>query len=185
MRDYKNITDTDLLAMLQDGDRSAFAEIHHRYAPLLFRHAMGMLRDKSAAADALQDIFVVLWEKRSELIIRTSLAAYIYGITRFTLLGYIRKTSFARGYLAVLSAEMQEETQGADRSLLEKELAERIEAEVDMLPEKMKAIFRLSRSGGYSYKDISRELQVTEHTVRKQVSNALRILRIKLHRLFF
>lgn len=179
MERYKEKKEHELLAGLQEGDYLAFSEIHRRYAPLLFRHAVAMVNDAETAQDAIQDVFVTLWEKRQELSVRTTLSGYIYAMTRNSVLAYIRKTRYIDKYLEVLHREM-EAAPPADNLLIEKELARKIEDEIGRLPPKMREIFQLSRHGNHSYQQISQKTGVTSHTVRKQISNALKILRTKL-----
>lgn len=179
MERYKEKTEHELLAGLQEGNYLAFSEIHRRYAPLLFRHAVAIVNDAETAQDAIQDVFVTLWEKRQELSVRTTLSGYIYAMTRNSVLAYIRKTRYIDKYLEVLHREMEAEPP-ADNLLIEKELARKIEDEIGRLPPKMREIFQLSRHGNHSYQQISQKTGVTSHTVRKQISNALKILRTKL-----
>jgi len=49
-----------------------------------------------------------------------------------------------------------------------------------LLPPKMREIFELSRKEYLSHKEIAEKLGISEQTVSKQVSNALKILRTKL-----
>ena len=49
------------------GDRAALAEIYDRYADRLFDFSVGMLRDRDAAADCVQDVFVTAATKLGQL----------------------------------------------------------------------------------------------------------------------
>ncbi|CAN5120181.1 RNA polymerase sigma factor SigM [soil metagenome] len=49
------ISDAELLAAHAGGDRDAFAELVHRHQDRLWAVALGTLRDREEAADALQD----------------------------------------------------------------------------------------------------------------------------------
>ncbi|MNY46224.1 RNA polymerase sigma factor [compost metagenome] len=70
-----------------------------------------------------------------------------------------------------------------DNQLREKELIAVIEKEVSLLPTKMREMFEMSRNEGLSHKEIAEKLGVSDLTVKKQVSNAVKILKGKL-RLF-
>jgi RNA polymerase sigma-70 factor (ECF subfamily) len=56
--------------------------------------------------------------------------------------------------------------------------------EINALPPKMREIFIMSRNQSLSYREISEQLDITEHTVKKQISNAIKLLRIKLRLIF-
>lgn len=49
----------------------------------------------------------------------------------------------------------------------------------------MQEVFSLSRKGYLSHKEIAADLNLSEQTVKKQVNNALRILRTRLGLLVF
>ncbi|MNT81059.1 RNA polymerase sigma factor [compost metagenome] len=55
-----------------------------------------------------------------------------------------------------------------------------IEKGIAELPPKMREVFELSRKHIMSHKEIAEQLNISEQTVRKQVNNALKILRSKL-----
>jgi RNA polymerase sigma-70 factor (ECF subfamily) len=57
-----------------------------------------------------------------------------------------------------------------------KQLQEHIDTSIDKLPSKMKAIFVLKRDEQLSHKEIAQRLGIAENTVKKQISNALKIL---------
>ncbi|MNL67317.1 RNA polymerase sigma factor [compost metagenome] len=55
-----------------------------------------------------------------------------------------------------------------------------IEKEIAALPQKMREVFELSRKQNLSHKEIAEQLGISEQTVSKQVTNALKILKTKL-----
>jgi RNA polymerase sigma-70 factor (ECF subfamily) len=60
-----------------------------------------------------------------------------------------------------------------------------IDREIDALAPKMREIFLLSRRSNLSHKEIAQKLGIAEPTVKKQVNNALKTLRVKLGLLSF
>lgn len=55
-----------LLAQVASGDRAALRGIYVRHSTRLFGIAMAILRDRTAAADALQDAFLKLWQRAGQ-----------------------------------------------------------------------------------------------------------------------
>src|SRR5690606_29600580 len=55
-----------------------------------------------------------------------------------------------------------------------KELSAYIHQQIDSLPSKMKEVFVLSREIGLSNKEIARQLDLSEHTVKKQINNSIK-----------
>jgi RNA polymerase sigma-70 factor (ECF subfamily) len=54
---------TDLLGKVAKGDRAALRAVYVRQSTRLFGVAMAILRDRTAAADVLQDAFLKLWAR--------------------------------------------------------------------------------------------------------------------------
>lgn len=185
---YSTLSDLELMALIKGGDQYAFAQIYDRYFPLLLRHAADMLHDKDEAKDAVQDIFQMFWEKAAQLEIHTSLKSFLYVSTRYRVLKQIRRSKVVTHFTDALQeqAEARADTAATDDDLTEKELIQKIEAGLAKLPAKMREVFELSRIDELSHKEISKKLALSDHTVKRQISNALKIMRESLNKgLFF
>lgn len=181
MVDYHIQSDTELARLLKTGDHAAYNEIYNRYWGILYKHALRMLDDIDQAKDVIQDVFTMLWVKSKELQLTSSLSAFLYASVRNRTMNQIDHSKVRESYLTSLEKTIEEGEYSTDELLMEKELAKRIEAELSLLPEKMRRVFELSRIHDYSYKEISEELNISDNTVKKQMSNALKILRMKIH----
>lgn len=181
---YESYPDSELAVLLRQGDGDAFAEIYERYWALLLSHALKMLGGEEEAKDVVQDVFSTLWLQRTSLDIHTSLSSFLYIAVRYRVLNLFRRSKVAGRYLDALQRNMEEGLPAVDLPL-EKELARRIEEGVGQLPPRMKEIFELSRVHGYSYREIAEKTGLADNTVKRQVSNALKILRVKFGQLIF
>lgn len=181
---YNSYTDSELATLLIQDDRAAFAEIYERYWSILLNHALKMLGSEDEAKDVIQDVFSTLWQKRTTLEIHTSLASFLYISVRYQVLKVIRHSKVAERYLSTLQRNIEEGLPATDLPQ-ERELAKRIEDGIRQLPPRMKEVFELSRIHGYSYREIAEKLDLADNTVKRQVSNALKILRIRLNQLLF
>ncbi|QIH35476.1 RNA polymerase sigma-70 factor [Sphingobacterium sp. DR205] len=179
-----DLSDKELLALVLKKDEQAFGHLYERYFPLLFIYAHKIISDEEVVKDILQDVFVSLWSKTS-LEINTSFSSYIYAAVRFQLFDYIDKQKVRKGYADSLQHFLDQGEYSTDNYLLEKELQQQIEKEIMNLPPKMREIFILSRQQEKSYEEIAKQSNVSLNTVRKQVSNALKIMRSKFTLLFF
>jgi RNA polymerase sigma factor (sigma-70 family) len=78
----RDTTDADLVAAAAVGDRAAFAAIYDRYANRLHDFCVGMLRDRDAAADCVQDAFCTAATKLTQLRDADKLRPWLYSIAR-------------------------------------------------------------------------------------------------------
>jgi RNA polymerase sigma-70 factor (family 1) len=177
---YSNLKDEELLQLLRFGDHTAYEELYRRYWAILFRHARKMLSNDEEAKDLVQDLFATLWNKAAELIIQSSFSAYLYGMVRYKVFDLIDKRKVQKHHLQSLENFIHRGECTTDHTVRENELSKIIEREISMLPSKMREVFELSRKSHFSYQQISTHLQISDQTVKKQIYNALKILRFKL-----
>jgi|SRR5690606_6434781 len=177
---YSACSDQELILLLKENDHDAFVEIYHRYSEPLYRHAYKMLRDREVAKDLIQELFTVLWSKRSEFVLQASLSSYLFTATRNRVIKIISHKSIESVYFSSIQKSINQGNAITDHLVREKELSAIIEKEIDKLPRKMRTVFNLSRKDQLSHSEIAAQLNISESTVKKQVNNALKILRVKL-----
>jgi len=177
---YSNFSDTQLVDLIKSGDEIAFTEIHHRYYGILYSHAYRKLQNREEVKDVLQEVFTNIWNNRENQIYKTSFASYLYISVRNRILNVIRLHKMKMGYQMSLEGFIELGDNFTDSLLREHELIALIEKEVSALPKKMRLIFEMSRNHQLSHKEIAEELKISPATVKKQVNNALKTLRVKL-----
>ena len=143
-------------------------------------HALKMLRHEEDARDAVQELFTSLWTRGPHLTDGTNLAGYLYVTVKNKVLDQIAQKKVRANYLESLAVFMEENQDSTIEALTQKELLLALDAEIERLPAKMKAIFEMRIRQHLSYKEIADELDISDKTVKKQVSNAIAILKPKL-----
>lgn len=177
---YSGQSNQELMDLVRQHDERAFTEIYNRYKGVLFIHACRMLENAEEAKDVIQDLFTVLWSRRNEILITGSLSSYLYAAVKNRILDQMAKDKSRDRYIDSLAGFMEEGEYITDHQLRENELSRLIEKEVALLPAKMRQIFELSRVSNLSHKEIAAEMNISDKTVKKQISNALIILRKKI-----
>ena len=82
----------DLLTRVATGDRDALRMLYMRQSTRLFGVAMIILRDRSAAADAIQTAFVKIWQRAAQFDAeRGDASAWLGAVVRHTALDAIRR----------------------------------------------------------------------------------------------
>ncbi|RNL79177.1 sigma-70 family RNA polymerase sigma factor [Nocardioides marmorisolisilvae] len=75
-------SDAELVGLVLQADREAFAVVYDRYGPRLYDFAYSMLRQREDAADAVADSFVTFAEKLPQLREPDRLRPWLYAIVR-------------------------------------------------------------------------------------------------------
>lgn len=181
---YQNINDQELVMLLRKGDKRAYTEVYNRYKNLLYNHAYKKLGNHEEVKDILQELFTNLWNKRAEIPDTANLSGYLYSGMRNRIFNLFSRKQVENRYLASLREFVNERNYTTDLLVREKEFASLIQKEIDTLPPKMREVFLLSRKEYLSHKEIAEKLSISEQTVSKQVTNALKMLRLRLGSLF-
>ena len=178
---YNSLKDSELLDLLRSGNEKAFAEIYERYWGLMFHHVLKMTGDKDETKDLVQELFTNLWLNVEQIESETNVAAYLYVSARNKVINLIRHDRVKNNYLSSLSNFANHHQNSILEQLSAKDLSIAIEREIQNLPCKMREIFELSRKKFRTHKEIAEELQISDKTVKKQINNAIKILRLRLN----
>lgn len=171
----------DLIASLKKDDQSAMEIIYTTHWEQVFDAAYKRIGNESIAQDITQDIFISIWEKRHELEIKESLAAYLHGSVKYRVINYFKSNITKEKYTADLFAltDGVSSLHTANR-LLVKEIHHELDIAIAELPERMGQIFSMSRKQEKSNDEISEELNLSVQTVKNQLTAALKIIRKRL-----
>jgi RNA polymerase sigma-70 factor (family 1) len=174
-------SDDVLLRLMCDNDQEAFTFLYRHYWEDLFVTAAKVLHGKQEAADVVQDVFLSLWNRRHELKIEGSMAAYLQTSARYKAIHYIEKNITRRDYLALL-ADVAVNTlpPSPDIQLQLKEVQQAIHDTIARMPPKMQAVYRLSRQEHLSHREIADRLDISAETVKKHIQHALHLIKIAL-----
>lgn len=165
---------------MKEGDREAFDELYQKYWKALFNSAYKRLLVKEEAEEIIQDLFVRIWIKRSQLEITSTLEAYLFGALRYSIYNFIRNKQVRDAYLDHLGHVSEVNQSYIEDTLYYEELTEALSVTIEKLPEKYKSVYLLSRNENLSYKEISKNLRIPLDTVEKHMGKALKIIRENL-----
>ncbi|RZL34809.1 MAG: RNA polymerase sigma-70 factor [Pedobacter sp.] len=177
---YTTTSDFQLLDLMRSGSHNAFAELYGRYKAPLYLHAKRMLQDEDQTKDVIQEVFTTLWLKKEDINITGAVNSYLYNSVRNKILNILAHQKFEIKYLNSLQEVIDLGETNTEENFREKELMAMIEREIDLLPKKMREVFEMSRKGHLSHKEIAEKLSISDKTVKKQINNAIKILRPKI-----
>ncbi|SKA29419.1 RNA polymerase sigma-70 factor, ECF subfamily [Chitinophaga eiseniae] len=181
-----SFNDEALLEQFRQGSAAAFEELYKRFWGVLYLQAYRILIHEEDAQDIVQEVFTTLWTKGGSIELSGSLAAYLYVATRNRVLNMLASKRTYHHHLSSLKQSLSAADNNSLQYITEKEITVRMEREIRALPAKMREVFELSRKSALTHKEIAHQLQLSQETVKKQISNAIRTLRHKMaHFSFF
>lgn len=176
MSSYNYFSDEELIDLLKSGQQKALSILYLHYWDKLLAVAINRLNNLEIAEECVQNVFLSLWERRDDLVLKNTLATYLAVSVKYQVIKqmdkqYRRKLGDDFVYLTNYVSP------SADAYVLEKEMLARIETAVERLPEKCRIVFRMSRELGKTNKQIASDLDISVKTVEAHMSKAMRILR--------
>ncbi|HEX6431722.1 MAG TPA: RNA polymerase sigma-70 factor [Niastella sp.] len=180
----QHIPDNELWLLVMDGHVSAYGELYERYWESLFKTAYWHLYDKAAAKDIVQAVFVYCWQKRKQIQINESVAAYFRAAVRFKILNYLKSESAREKYQLLAGRALPEITYNTGDHMATVDLQASYRRALERLPEKMREVFIDSRDHGLSIEEIAQKRAISPQTVKNQLSTALKKLREELGNFF-
>jgi len=175
---YNHLEDHEWLAQVKKGQTAALACIYRKYWRRLYVSAHAILKDGQTCEDIIQEIFLKLWQNRERIEIKATLVSYLYSSVRYEVYRHIKTGKVREDIFDHIFERMQA---GPDYPHLEyKELYIQIHTIVESLPERCKAVYKLSREEHLSHKQIAAQLNISTKTVENQLTKALSLLRLSL-----
>jgi len=172
--------DYELLQRLAVGDEYAFAALFAQYHDALVAFAYKRLHDEEDARDAVQDVFIRVWNNRTALRSETNLSSYLYRAVFNSVLNVFKQRAIRTEHLQSFREILPHAIEGTDHGIREQDMAAIITMEVAALPPKMREAFELRWRDGLSNREIAARMGLSEQTVETHMKRTLRVLRQRL-----
>lgn len=163
-----------VLKEIQNQNSFVFKRLFEENYEELVNYAHNYLYDKDRSEDVVQEVFIHLWERSSEIDLKSSLKGYLYAMVRnrcLNVLKAIKITDDAKMIdLQSLVSSSYEFDAFSDEDL--NILHHRLLKIVERLPSKMQKIVKLRFIDNYKYADIAEEMDISINTVKTQLKRA-------------
>ncbi len=176
---------------LKSGNEKVFRQIMETWYSRLLNFANGYLNNEENAREAIQDVFLHLWDHRAKLAENTSLNAYLFTLTRNRCIDFIRRERLMLQFRTDKQEEYLRLTENYHAlsdpildGIFALELQTEIDCAVSSLPEQCRKVFIMSRTHGMKNKEISNLMNLSEKTVESHLTKALRTIRTTLEKKF-
>lgn len=165
--------DASLLGHIKNGSEHHFKELFTAYWSRLYSLACNALDSSEDAQDVVQEIFIDIWKRREKLEVE-NIGAYLFKCVSYGIARKLKHTINNR--TEELFEAIMEESDLSSEIVL-RDLVQYVEGKIEMLPDRCKEIFKLSRFDQLSNKEIADKLNVSIRTVENQIHRATKILK--------
>ncbi|MFC5409346.1 RNA polymerase sigma-70 factor [Larkinella bovis] len=167
---------------LKMGEEKAFEEIFYRYYKHLYAIGLKFLKHPDLAEDAVQDVFLKLWDHRETLDEAYAIKNFLSVSMKNHVLNVIR--DHHQTIWEYISADVEERL-GEDTTSAAFQLQEYgaiLERGMKELSPQREKVFRLRVFNGLNNEEVAGQLSVSVNTVKVQFSQATKFLKDYLNR---
>lgn len=173
----KTYSDAELLSKLSEGCNEAFTLLYNRYWEKIYSVAHHYLQDKTMAEDIVQEVFLIIWKKRTTLSDIIHIQHYLHTVARNLIISSLRKKMPAKTVPAEYAFPVEENTWKPMLELEYKETEALITQAVNQLSPRQKEIYLMSSDKQLSLKDTAIQLNISYDSARQYKSEALKVIR--------
>lgn len=174
----------DLSVEIRNGNQQAFRTFYDKYYPGLYRFLVSRGMSYDEAADLVQNAFVMIWERRSDIDEKKSLRAYLFQIAYSRMLNHISYQSRFTGEDASDTQTGSSTEPDSEKALHYSELLGIVRKKIAAMPEKRAMVFELCFMKQFTYKETAKTLGVSHKTVENHMALAFRNLRSELVKIY-
>lgn len=170
-----------LLHKIGNGDQNAFKEFYHKQFFKLYQFAFSYVHTKEPAEEIVNDVFLAMWQKRSELQRIENMAVFLYVCVKNACLNYLRRNAMPVPVsVDDLSVDHLQLVADPELVMMQKETQRLIREAIEQLPSRCRLVFKLIKEDGLSYKEVASILEISVKTVDNQLWLGLKKLALLL-----
>lgn len=174
----------DFWNLIKKGDDAAFSQLYNQYSDMLYGYGMKIIANDDLVCEAIQNLFVYIFEKRETLSCPDSLKAYLYSSLKRSLVRTISKknsiTSFASNRIDESRYDFKL-TIDIETALIQGEYKQQyltqLQESLDTLSPQQREVIYLKYYNACSNDEISEILGINNQIVRNIASIALKKIR--------
>lgn len=172
-----NIPESDLIKGCIEGDRRMQEELYRRFSPKMYAVCLRYAGNSDDARDLLQEGFIKVYKNLHRFRAEGSFEGWMRRVFVNTSIEYFRKKSIQ---LSSVSDKEENTIEDADISAIDALAEKDIINIIQELSPGYRAVFNLYVVEGYSHKEISEMLGISEGTSKSQLARAKSVLQKKI-----
>jgi len=148
------------------------------YYQRLIRFVYPYVTLQTEAEEIVSDTFLAVWDNRKSLSGINNFDSYIYSIARNKAISHYRSQFIDKVTLDENLIDLFLHTETTpEQELITKEEINKLNAAINLLPEKCKMAFKLVREDKLKYKEVAEILDISVKTVEAHLTTAIKKLR--------
>ncbi|MBS1575854.1 MAG: RNA polymerase sigma-70 factor [Bacteroidetes bacterium] len=157
-----------------------FTSLFYTYKDRLFGYVFSVSHSRYIAEEITQEIFLKLWLRRHELYFVDNTESYLFTIARNKIFNYLRKAKYDEKLVEEIKNRMNPLSNNVEEQVSIAENNRLLQEAITLLSPQRQLVYQLSRQQGLNHEQIAEEMQLSRHTVKNHLVQALRFIKTYL-----
>ena len=165
----------------REGEEDSFEILFNHYYSKLCTYAIIFVKYQDVAEEIVQETFIRIWEKRSDIIIETTFKAYIYRSVHNYCINYLKSIKHIRDKQEAarieISRQFEVNIKNLDTGVIDQLVYEEFNIQfaraLESLPNQCREVFLLCRNEQLTYTETAERLNISINTVKSHMKTAL------------
>jgi RNA polymerase sigma-70 factor (family 1) len=161
----------------ENQQRIYFESVFCQFENRLFLFALKITKSEASSRDIVQEVFLKFWEQKEAFGRIENTEAYLFRATKNKAIDFLRflanDDKLRTGYFSNFIFE--ENT--AEKEVNHREFNKLLGTAISELPAQRSLIYQLSQVEGYSRREIAEKMNISESTVKNQLTSAISSVR--------
>ncbi len=174
--DLKDLTDKEVIFLVLNEDKNYYEEIVRRYKNLVFSVVSRMVADKEDIIDLSQEIFIKMYKNLDKYSDEFKFSTWCMRIATNHIIDFRRKKRVQQVALTENYYNI-EDSKTPLKELLSTEKSDKVHEALDSLPPMYSKVLVLYHLKGFSYQEISDEIDEPLSKVKNRISRGRKLLK--------
>ena len=172
-----NVSVNTLFEAIAQNDEQAFKMLFNLYKSRTYAVAFKLTKEAYASEEITQDVFISIWVSRAQLAHVKNAEAYIYTVIYNKVSRYLKKESNQERILQLSIWNIKPFSNETEETVFVHDQQKLLREAVQQLSPQKKLMYELHEVQGKSYDEIAQTLNLSPHTVKSHVLQAVKFIR--------
>ncbi|MCG8322328.1 MAG: RNA polymerase sigma-70 factor [Cytophagales bacterium] len=172
--------DAKQVAKLKKGSEKAFGKLFRKYAKKIYNTSRKLKLSHEEAEEVVQELFLKIWQKRTNLDENRSFNAYLLTITKSLIIKKSRQRVYQAAYEKYAITNFSDISHQTEDYVIFSDLEALSRSYVEKLPNQQKQIYMMKMHDNLTMEEIAKTLKVSKRTVENHFYRACKNLRTQL-----
>jgi RNA polymerase sigma-70 factor (family 1) len=170
-------TDKELMHEIAHGNAHAFQLFFSMYKDKVYAYSLSITHSVYYAEEITQEVFLKAWLNRNAMPELESPEAWIITVTKNLCFNQLKKSAREKCIEILKPGQQEALVVSIEKRIEQRDLLAKVQKASLLLTPKEQLVYRLNKEQGLKKDEIAKELNISHHTVKVHLANALRKIR--------